>query len=46
MQDAAHAGDATVGGEQPHARRADQQSAGERRDWSKVIHAMIFRLPL
>src|SRR5437773_221586 len=38
MQDAAHAGDAAVGGEQPHARRADQQSSGKRGDWSKVIH--------
>ena len=45
VQNSAHAGDAAVGGEQPHAREADQHAAGERRDWCKVLH-MIFRLPL
>ena len=29
MQDAADAGDAAVGGEQPHARQSDQRAAGE-----------------
>ncbi len=42
MQDAAHPCDAAVRGEQPHTREPDDHTAGERRDWSKVID-VIFR---
>src|SRR5687767_5282727 len=42
MENAAHSGNAAVRRQQPHAREPDQHAAGERRDWSKVIH-MIFR---
>jgi glyoxylase-like metal-dependent hydrolase (beta-lactamase superfamily II)/rhodanese-related sulfurtransferase len=42
VQNAADAGDASVGGEQPHARQADEDSADEGCHWSKVRH-VIFR---
>src|SRR5215813_7001113 len=42
VQDSAHARDATVRGEQPCARQADQRTAEERGNRGKVVH-MIFR---
>ena len=43
MQNAADAGDAAVGREQPDARQADEHAAGKGGHWGKVQPLVIFR---